>query len=71
MREKGADDRCQPHTLEDKIGVLTNVTEQEKLKPTGGQGLRKKRGKPVSSELIHATISRRAQELQERGTCIS
>ena len=46
MREKiTADKRCQPHILEDEKGVLTNVIEQEKLKPTGRAGVEEGKGK--------------------------
>lgn len=35
-----------------------------------GQGFREKRGGTVRSELIHATISTKAQDLQEQGTSV-
>lgn len=73
MREKITAERCQSHILEDEKGVLTTVTEQEKLKPTGRAGAEEGTGK--MDELLHATISRKAQEVQKPGTsgsrCIS
>lgn len=39
-----ADESCQPHILEDEKGVLSNVREQEMLKPPGRVGVQGERG---------------------------
>lgn len=40
MREKiSADEKCQPHILEGRKGMLASATEQEKLKPVGRAGI--------------------------------
>lgn len=48
MREKvSADEKCQPHILEDRKGRLSSVTEQAKSKPAGRAGIGGEKGRPV------------------------
>lgn len=65
-----AHEKCQPHILEGRKGMLTSVNRRGKVKAylLSGQGWGWGVERPASCKLTHATISRKTQELQEPAT---